>query len=129
MAVEYFMMQAPYPGIASTVLLPQPEIGNNQGLLSEVQVIKMEDGSRRSFIKRGDGLKRHQWNFTLSSEKMEEFQDFVRRYRGADFRVAWRGREIIGKCSLSPVEYRGAGRALGWPGGEAYESTLELVEV
>lgn len=129
MPQEYFRIEAPYPAIASTVLLPQPEIGNNMGLLSQVVVIKMEDGSRRSFVKSGGGKRRHQWNFTMSSDKMEEFQNFVKRYRGEKFRVTWRSRTIIGKCTLSPVEFRGDGRAFGWPGGEAYETTLELVEV
>ena len=129
MAQEYFRIEAPYPAIASTVLLPQPTIGNNMGLLSSVVVIKMEDGTRRSFIKSGGGKKRHQWSWTMSRDKMEEFQDFVRRYRGDKMKITWRDREIIGKCNLSPVEFRGDGRAFGWPGDEAYESTLELVEV
>lgn len=119
---EYFKMQAPHPAIASTILLSQPSMGNNQRYNSQVDVIRMEDGSRQSYIRRGDGLKRHQWTFTLPYGKMQEFQDFIRRYRGSDIRVTWRGREIVGKCSLSPVEIRGTGR-------EVYETTLELAEV
>jgi len=123
-----FRIEAPYPAIASTMLLPQPEIGNNQGLVSSVNVIKMMDGSRRSFVKAGGGKRRHQWNFLLSREKMEEFQDFVKRYRGSKFRVTWRDEVVAGTVALNPVEVRGAGRAGGWPGGEAYETTLEIVE-
>lgn len=128
MSQQYFRIEAPYPAIASTMLLAQPQIGNNMGLLSSVVVIKMEDGTRRSFVKSGGGKKRHQWSFTLSSDKMVEFQDFVNRYRGSAMRINWRGNTIIGKATLSPVEFRGDGRANGWPGGEAYETTLELVE-
>ena len=120
----YFILQAPYPALASTVILPSPEIGNNMGLQSSVNVIKMEDGSRRSYIK-----KRHQWNFIFSRDKMEELQDFVRRYRGETFKVTWRERSIIGKATLNPVEFRGEGRAGGWGGDEAYSTTLEIVEV
>jgi hypothetical protein len=124
-----FRIEAPYPAIASTMLLPSPKIGNNKGLISQVSVVKMMDGSRRSFVKSGGGKFRHQWNFVLSRDKMEEFQDFVKRYRGADFRVTWRDRIIAGTVALNPVELRGDGRAGGWPGGEAYETTLELIEV
>lgn len=126
---NYFKLEAPYPAIASVMLLPSPKIGNNVGLLSGVNVITMMDGSRRSFIQRADNNKRHRWDFTISSDKVEEFVDFIERYRGATFRVTWRNEELIGKVSLSPVEISGAGRAGGWPGGESYRTTLELVEV
>ena len=125
---KYFRIAAPYPAIATTLLLPQPQPGNSIGLVSSVNVIKMEDGSRRSFIKRGSGKKKHQWAFLMSRDKMEEFINFIRDYRGATYSIVWRDRTIIGKCTLSPVEFRGDGRAFGWPGGEAYETTLEVVE-
>lgn len=129
MTQQYFRVEAPYPALASTMILANPQITNNLGLLSSVNVVRMMDGSRRSFIKRGGGKKRHQWNWVLSREKMEEFADFVERYRGEKFRVTWRGRTIIGKVTLNPVEFRGDGRAGGWPGGEAYSTTLEMIEV
>lgn len=110
------------------MLLPSPDVGNNLGLMSQVVVVRMEDGSRRSFIKVGGGKRRHRWNFLLSRDKMEEFVDFVERYRGANFRATWRGRSIVGKISINPVEMGGQGRAGGWPGGEAYDTTLEMVE-
>lgn len=128
MAVEYFRVEAPYPALASTVLLPSPEMGNNTGLLSQVTVIKMMDGSRRSYIKKADGLKRHRWDFIISRDKSEEVSGMVERYRGDTFRIVWRGRTIIGKLSMNPVELAGVGRAGGWPGGEAYRATLEMVE-
>lgn len=128
MAVNYFRMEAPYPASASTILLPSPEMGNNQGLLSQVTIIKMEDGSKRSFIKKAEGKKRYRWDFITSRDKTEELSDFVKRYRGSDFRVVWRGRTVIGKVALSPVEFAGVGRAGGWPGDEAYQVTLEMIE-
>lgn len=129
MAGGIFRLEAPWPGAASTMLLPNPEIGNNQGLDSEVVVIRMEDNSRRSFIRRGGDKKRHRYTFNISSDKMDEFGDFIERYRGATYRATFRDRVIIGKVALNPVEFLGAGRAGGWPGGEAYQVTLELVEV
>ena len=128
MAVNYFRLEAPYPASASTVLLPSPAIGNNQGLLSQVTVIKMMDGSRRSYVKKAEGKKRHRWDFTISRDKMEEMSDFVTRYRGAKLRIVWRDRTVIGKFGINPVEFVGLGRAGGWPGGEAYQMTLEVIE-
>lgn len=126
---QNFRIEAPYPAIASTVILPQPRIGNNMGLLSDVRVITMMDGSRRTFIKRGGSKKIHRWDFLISSDKMEEFMDFVESYRASKFRVTWRGSVLIGKGTVNPIEPVGAGRAGGWPGGEAYRVTFELVEV
>lgn len=128
MSVNYFRLEAPYPALASTMLLPSPTLGNNMGLLSQVTVIKMMDGSRRSVVKKADGKKTHQWDFTISSDKMEEAADFVQRYRGATIRITWRGRVIIGKFGINPVEFRANGRAGGWPGNEAYQMTLNIIE-
>lgn len=126
--MAFFRLEAPYPALASTMLLPSPDMGNNIGLMSQVVVVRMEDGSRRSFVKDGGGKTRHRWSFLMSRDKMEEFVDFVERYRGAEFRATWRERSIIGKVSLNPVEVSGQGRAGGYPGGEVYETTLEMVE-
>jgi hypothetical protein len=128
MATNYFRIEAPYPALASTVLLPSPEIGNNEGLLAAVRVIKMEDGSRRSFVQNADMKRRYRWTFILSHDKMEEFSDFVERYRGSKFKCTWRERTFIGKVAINPVEFVGEGRAYGWPGDEAYQVTIELVE-
>jgi len=125
---KYFRIEAPYPALASTVLLPNPEIGNNEGLLAAVRVIKREDGSRRSFVQRADGKKRYRWTFIMSHDKMEEFSEFVERYRGAKFRCTWRDDVHIGKVAINPVEFVGEGRAGGWPGGEVYSVTIELIE-
>ncbi len=123
MATEYFRVEAPYPALASTVLLPQPEMGNNSGLLSQVTVIKMMDGSRRSFVKKAEGKKRHRWDITTGEGKMEELADFWKRYRGSTFKVSWRGETFIGKLGINPVELRGIG---GQPA--RYQVTIELIE-
>ena len=119
---NYFRIEAPYPAIASTVLLPRPRLGNNLGSSSSVRVVTMMDGSRRSFIKRGNGKKTHRWDFLIADGKMEEFMDFIERYRAATMRITWRDRTIIGKVNANPVEVIGAG-------GEAHRVTVELVEV
>ena len=97
-------------------------------MLSQVTVIKMMDGSRRTFVKKAEGKKRHRWDFVISREKMDEVSDFVTRYRGATLRIVWRDRIIIGKFGINPVEMTGLGRAGGWPGGEAYQVTIEVIE-
>lgn len=127
-STNFFRLEAPYPASASTVLLPQPEMGNNQGLLSQVTVIKMMDGSRRTFVKKAEGKQRHRWDFLISRDKMEELTDFVTRYRGARLRIVWRDRIIIGKFGINPIELTGQGRAGGWAGGEAYQVTIEVIE-
>lgn len=124
-----FRLEAPYPALASTILMPRPNMGNNLALQSEVGLIRMMDGSRRSYVKKGGDKKLHRFDFLLSREKMEELVDFVERYRGDKFRAVWRNRHIIGQLTLNPIEPSGEGRAGGWPGEEAYQVTIELVEV
>lgn len=129
MSTQYFKIHAPYPAIASTVLLPQPDVGNAEGLTAGVVVLRMDDGSTRSFIKRGSNTKRHQWAFLLSFDKADELMDLLERYRGDTFKVEWRGRTVIGKLNSAPIESNGQGRAGGWPGDEARSVSFELVEV
>lgn len=124
----YFRLEAPVPAIASTLLLPQPAFGNVEQLTAEVVPIKMMDGSTRTMVKAADNKRLYRYDFTLSSEKVEEVEDFVRRYRGNKFRVVWRGKTVEGYLTLNPVEAAGDGRAGGWPGGEAYTVTLEITE-
>lgn len=128
MAVTYFRMEAPYPASASTIVLPSPQLGNNEGLLSQVTVIKMMDGTRRSYVKKAEGKKTHRWDFQITRDKMEEASDFVNRYRGARLRIVWGTRTIIGKFAVNPVEFGCIGRAGGQPGGEKYQMTLEVIE-
>jgi len=118
---NYFRIEAPFPAPSSTVLLPPPEMGNNMGAVSEVRIVRMEDGSRRTFIKRGENNRRYRWSFTLTQEKSEEFQDFVRRYRGKSFHAVWRGRDYVGRLNLNPIELSGTTR-------DHYTTTFELVE-
>lgn len=127
--MNFFILQGPHPALASTMLLPAPQVGNNMGLVASVQVHRMMDGSRRSIIKKAGNTRRFRWTFVLSRDKMEEVQDFVLRYRGASLQVQWRGQTLVGKINLNPVEFTGNGRAFGWPGDEAYETTLEMIEL
>jgi len=125
----YFRIEAPYPNLSSTTLLPSPQVGNNLGLRSRVNIVRMMDGSRKTFVKRGGNKKTHRWSFLLSSEKTDELVDLIKRYPGSRYRVVWRGETLIGKITLNPIETSGEGRAAGWPSGEAYSVTIELVEV
>ena len=108
--------------------MPSPVLSNNLGLRSQVQTVRMMSGMTKTYIKRANSKRTHRYVFTVSSEKQEELQDFVRRYRGSQVRAVWRGAAVVGYLTLNPVESIAAGRAGGWPGGEAYSVTLEIVE-
>lgn len=123
-----FILEAPYPALASTILLPNPKIGNNYGLSAQVTIVKMMDGSSRTYITDGNNERLHRWDMIVSHDKMNEVTDFLNRYSAATMRATWRDRVIIGKAVLNPVEVTGDGRAGGWPGNEAYAITIEMRE-
>lgn len=123
-----FILSAPYPAEASTILLPNPKTGNNLGLATSVTIIKMEDGSSYAYKRAGGGERTHRWDFIIAHDKMLELTNFFSRYAGVKMRTQWRGRTIIGKVSANPVEAIGDRRAGGWPGNEAYSVTIELRE-
>ena len=113
-------LEAPYPSLASVIILPSPDMANNRGLNAQVTVVRMMDGSYRSTVKRASGKFSHRYQLKLSRVKMQELVEFVERYRGATVRAVWRD-TVIGKMTLNPVEPAGLGR-------EYYTMALEITE-
>ena len=113
-------LEGPYPQLATTILLPSPRMANVEAIKATVGVTRFMDGTVRTYIKRRQGRKRHLFEFLLSVDKVEELEDFVKRYPGRMVRVVWRD-VILGHLVLNPVER--AGQA-----GESYIVNLEIEE-
>lgn len=116
-------IEAPYPLLATTLLLPNPREANSVALGSTVEVQRMMDGSVRTYVKRRLGRRKHRWDFLVSVDKAQEVRDFVARYPGAKVRVVWR-ETIFGYLTLNPLEEAGQGGV-----DERYLVTLELETV
>lgn len=124
-----FIIQAPYPGLQTTVLLPAAELGNTKNLTSSVQTIRAMDGTLYTYVKSKRARKALTWDIIATKEKTLEVKEFVRRYAGSLTQVTdHSGTKFLGYMVMNPVELVGAGRAGGWPSGEVYSFSLQLEE-
>lgn len=124
-----FIIQAPYPAVKTTLLIPSPRMGNGKNLQATVQTLRMVDGTLHTYKKSKRGRKVHRWEFIVSSDKALEVKAFLDSYQGNLMKVIDHDETThIGYLVLNPFEEICDGRASNWPGGEAYQITLQLEE-
>ena len=64
-----FQMQAPYPTLQTTTLLPSPQFSDQEALLDTVTRKLAMDGTRYAYVKRRGGRRKLKWTFQLSRNK------------------------------------------------------------
>lgn len=120
-----FILQAPYPAVQTTVVLPSAELGNHRKLAATVQTIRAMDGTLYTFIKSKRGRKSYQWDIICTKDKSLEVKEFVKAYAGSLVSVAdHNGTKFVGHLTMNPIEFRGEGGA----GGVTYSFSLQLEE-
>ena len=123
------IIQAPYPLLQSSLVMPSPKIGNQKNLASTVQTMRMMDGSLHTYVKGKRGRKVWQWDMVVTKDKARETIQFVKVYSGGVVRVTdHEGVAHIGYVTINPLELQGDGRASGYPSGEVYRLTISLEE-
>lgn len=125
-----FKLQAPFPRIQTTSLLPNPEFGDSENLAVEVNLKRAMDGTRYTYVKR-KGRRRLQWTFHLSRNKGLEVRAFLQTYLASKVRlVDHNGRVWIGVFMNNPFEFetdaRTAPAIAPMPRGERQVITLEF---
>ena len=125
-----FIMQAPYPGVVTTTLLPSPRWGDSKALAATIVSMRAMDGTPYTYVKSRDGRKRYQWEFEISRNKALELREFINSYQAAIIKVTDHdGEVVIGYLRNNPFEFAGVGRAgPGWPGNETMSIILEFEE-
>lgn len=124
-----FIIQAPYPLMQSTLLLPSPEEGNQKNLASTVQTMRSMNGKLYTFVKSKRGRKVHQWDFVGTKDKGREAVQFINLYAGNLVRITdHNGDNHLGYVTINPLELMGRGRAEGYPSGEVYSWTISIEE-
>lgn len=124
-----FMLEAPYPGYQTTVLLPNPNWGNSVAVASSMTTIRAMDGTLYTYVKQREGRKRFQFDFEISRSKALELRAFIQAY----YRTAMRFRDPndikwVAYLQNNPFEFAGDSKADPFPGGETMTITLEFEE-
>lgn len=106
-----FQFEAPYPGIETTSLLPNPQFSDQEGSLATVTRKSAMDGTRFTYVKRRDRRKLR-WQFQLTRNKGLEVRAFIQSYFASKIRVIdHNGRVWIGHFTSNPFELDTPGRA------------------
>ena len=125
-----FQLQAPWPGLQTTTVLPNPKFGDSESLRAEVCVKRAIDGTRYTFVKRKGGRKL-QWTFRLTRNKALELRGFIQSYNASKIRVVDHAARIwVGNFTNNPFEFDTEGRAAPaiapMPHGEWQTITLDF---
>jgi len=124
-----FFIRAPHPSIQATIALPNPNWGDSVGLASTLQVVRAMDGTRYTYVHSKNGRKRLQWDFTVARHKALELRAFIKAYYRSQVQVLDHNDDTwVGYLINNPFEHAGSGRAIGFPGGETMDITLEFEE-
>ena len=124
-----FIIQAPYPMMQSTLVMPSPKVGNQKNLASTVQTMRSMNGTLYTYVKGKRGRLVWQWDFVGTKDKVRETIQFIKLYSGNIVRITDHNDEShIGYVTVNPLEFQGEGRAGGFPSGEVYRWTISIEE-
>ena len=125
-----FRLQAPYPAIQTTTVLPHPQLGDGENLMVEVAAKRAMDGTLYTYVKR-KGRHRLLWTFRLTRNKALELRAFIQAYFASRINVKdHTDRVWVGNLVNNPFEFDTAARAAPaippMSRGEAVLITLEF---
>jgi len=125
-----FTLQAPYPRLQTTTLLPNPQFSDGENLQVAVMRKTAMDGTRYTYVKRKERRKL-KWSFRLSRNKGLELRAFVYAYFASKIVITDHlDRVWIGNLVNNPFEFdttTRAGPAISpMPRGETQMIELEF---
>ncbi len=125
-----FILEAPYPAIQTTSLLPNPEFSDQEALLHTVTRKRAVDSTRYTYVKRRSRRKLL-WSFQVTRNKALEIAAFIQCYFASKLRITdHAGRRWIGHFTSNPFEFDTGSRAgpaiSPLPRGETVRIDLEF---
>lgn len=103
-------LQAPYPGIQTTTVLPDPQLGDTQNAQQSISINRAIDGTRYSYVKK-PGLKKLVYSFVLSRLKAEELKAFLAAYYRAPILLTnHKGEQWVVYFTANPFAFAQKGR-------------------
>ena len=120
------ILQAPYPGLASTTVLPDPQFNDAQAMQHGVTIQRAMDGTRYTHVHTTDGRHKLTYQFSMSRMKALELRAFIQAFFRSQVRLTNHKGEIWRVWFVNnPFEFDAVERAGGYPGDEMIAVTLE----
>jgi hypothetical protein len=122
-------LEAPYPSLTTTTILPNPDFGNSKALTSTLMSKRATDGTQYTYIKRSE-RKKLLFPLTLTRPKALELRAFFNVFSADRIRLTDHDDNVwIGHFTSNPVDFttdRKAGPSCGTVKGESVSVTLEF---
>ena len=100
-----FTLEAPYPSIATTVLLRNPQFSDGEGLAVAITRKLAMDGTRYVYVK-NKGRRVLKWSFQLTRNKALELRAFIQSYFSSQVRITDHNDRVwIGNFTNNPFEF------------------------
>lgn len=113
-----FVLQAPVPAIQTATYLPNPQLGDSQGNVLNVDIKRSMNGATYSYVKTRNREKLI-WAFRLSQHKGMELMEFYRSYKASQIKVTDHlGNVFIGYFTSNPLEIEATNRSVDSPGND-----------
>jgi hypothetical protein len=125
-----FTLQAPYPLLQTTTLLPDPKFSDSEGLMASVTRKTAMDGTRYTYVKR-KGRRKLKWSFWLTRNKGLELRAFIMSHFASQIKVTDHNDRVwVGNLTQNPFEFdtpeRGGPAIAPMPRGETQVIQLEF---
>lgn len=119
-------IQAPWPGAAQLIRLPNPEFNDTENLVVAVNTKRAMDGTLYSYVKTS-GNNALVWDFQITLKKARELRNFINEYYDEQWRVKdFRDEYWLVRPTRNPFEFISRGRELVSNGRERWSITLEM---
>ena len=104
--LHVFQLQAPYPSLQTTTLLPDPQFGDQEANMDTVSRKMAMDGTQYTYVKRRGGRRKLRWVFQVSRNKGLELRAFIQSYYASTIKVVdHHGRTWVGNFTSNPFEF------------------------
>ena len=100
-----FQLQAPYPLLQTTTVMPDPQFSDQEALNDTIDQKRAIDGTRYVYLKRRGDRRKLRWQFNLTRNKGLEVRAFVQSYFASKVRITdHNGQAWVGNFTSSPFE-------------------------
>jgi len=98
-------MQAPWPRIEASIVLPAPELDDKENNVSDMLVKRAMDGTRRVYVKRSTS-RRLAYTFDMTRQKGLELEEFLTTYNAEHIRMQnWKGEIWDVQLLTNPLDF------------------------
>jgi|WetSurMetagenome_2_1015567.scaffolds.fasta_scaffold01440_3 hypothetical protein len=124
-----FIIEAPYPDIQTTTVLPSPSWGDAVEAVATVKALRAMNGKLYTYTQSKDQRKKCRWEFTVSRDKGLEVKAFLACYYLTKVKITDHDGVVwIGYIQNNPNDLMGAGHAGGFPGSEIANFSIDFEE-